>query len=48
MTYRLKYNKYLSGHLLEKDMKSTDNKKRPSSFCTLYNYSPVEILKYIL
>ena len=26
MTYRLKYNKYLYWHLLEKDMKSTDNK----------------------
>ena len=47
MTYRLKYNKYLSGHLLEKICKVLII-KRPSSFCTLYNYSPVEILKYIL
>ena len=47
MAYRLKYNKYLYRYLLEMILKVLII-KRPSSFCTLYNYSLAEILKYIL
>ena len=40
MGYRLKYNKSVAGKVLII--------KRPSSFCTLYNYSLPERVKYIL